>query len=276
MSELQKKILEILVVVKDICEKNNIKFYAISGTCLGAVRHRGFIPWDDDLDIAMPDEDYFRFLKIAKIELPYPLQILTPEEMPHSPCLFSKVHNVETTFIEPGEMKYPDSYKGVFVDIFPLNGLPDNNIKRNLYKCSLSFLARMNEMRKIRLSDIKKITWKAVWLLSRCINLFLPINFWTFKWKNVAFKYRFSDSKMTSYADSLSYKRPLFRTEWFEEGVKLQFENITIPCPKEYDKCLKSEYGDYMILPPENERIAVHGSGIVDLEKSFINYIKRI
>lgn len=277
MTDLQNKILEIFTVVEEICRKHNLRYYAVGGTCLGAVRHKGFIPWDDDLDIAMPDQDFRRFVEIARRELSHPYELISIAQLPHSTCLHAKVQNVETTFIEEGEIEYPDSYKGVFIDIFPLFGSPNDAKRRILFDAKLLFLKQLNEKqdRKRKLSDFKRIKGRILWLL---VNGFLPVHFfplhfWAEKWLSSIFKYSADTSTYVRDCGYRCYKR----SEWYREGVRMPFENTTIVCPKNWERVMETQYGDYMKLPPENERITVHsgGGGIVDLERSYKYYASK-
>ena len=117
---LQLAELDILKEFKRICEEHNLRYFAIGGTCLGAVRHQGFIPWDDDIDVAMPYEDYVRFIEIAKPGLRKPYELFDPVDHEVCGCTFLKMHNSNTAFIEKVREAYTDSYFGVFIDIINL------------------------------------------------------------------------------------------------------------------------------------------------------------
>ena len=129
MNELQSKILEIFKEFDRICRDNDLKYFAIGGTCIGAVRHKGFIPWDDDLDVAMPIEDYARFREVAPSSLAPQYQIYDYEE--HEKCgyQFLKLFDRNTTFIEERNNNL-DSCMGVFIDIMPVAYWGDNVVSR--------------------------------------------------------------------------------------------------------------------------------------------------
>ena len=125
MNAEQNKIYEIYLTVKEICEKNRLRYWAIGGTCLGAVRHGGFIPWDFDMDIAMPDVDYYRFIGIASDELQhtkYEIQTRLIGDM------VTRVFDTTTTEIAPWNIPHPKRYIGIHVDIMPFCGLPQHAI----------------------------------------------------------------------------------------------------------------------------------------------------
>ena len=276
MNDLQKKILEIFMEVKRICEKNNLRYWAVSGTCLGAVRHKGFIPWDDDLDIAMPDKDYLRFLEIAPKELTYPYQLITECEAKHSTCLFAKVHNIETTMIEAAEINYTDCYKGVFIDIFPFNGLPKNKLLRTTYIWKLIAIETMNIKQRWPISAAKTLKGKLLYLVLKPINTLLPYGYWVNVWKRNAFKYSFDKFRYSTFANDREAFKLVFPHECLNSFIEIPFESTTIKIPQGWDDMLKKLYGDYMKLPPENERQPRHSGGIVDLERPYKSYLTKI
>ena len=143
MNELQKEILAIYNVFYDLCKKNNLKFFAIGGTCIGSIRHKGFIPWDDDIDVAMPVNDYLKFIDIAKKELNdnYKLIYYMDKNCHHQ--YFLKIHNTKTTYIETIEKSNKNRYKGIFIDIMPLIGCPKDDNKCKKMIC----YRKLNEVR---------------------------------------------------------------------------------------------------------------------------------
>ena len=144
MNSVQVKILSIFESVDSICKKNNIRYYAIGGTCLGAVRHNGFIPWDDDLDIAMPREDYDKFIQIAEHELPSNLRLFGVDNIEHYECLFIKVHDINTTLIHRDYKDYVERYAGVYIDIMPLDGIAENKLLRKVNFMQMNILMKLN------------------------------------------------------------------------------------------------------------------------------------
>lgn len=274
MNELQNEILKIYKVVKNLCENNGIKYWAIGGTAIGAVRHNGFIPWDDDLDIAMSDEDYKKFLEIAPKELPEPYELITESQFPHSSCMFLKVHNTETAFIESSEAKYPDSYKGIYIDIFLMRGLPDGRIKRRLNAIKSVMIVKLNRMMKWTKEDYASGVAKVLWTVLRPVKRVLPESYWLNAWKKTVYKYRFMNSEYTMIAGTGIFPGQLYKREWFGETVDLKFEDTVMPVPERYDEILTTAFGDYMTMPPEDQRKAKHGGGIIDLNKSYKLYAK--
>ena len=128
LSSTQKELLKIYTVIKKICEKNKIRFYAVGGTALGAVRHQGFIPWDDDIDLGMPIDDFNKFVQVCKKELPQPYKF-SPLHL-----LGGKVHNTNTTFLEAQcTFSNQNQHYGIFIDIFPIIGVPNQKSDRKAF-----------------------------------------------------------------------------------------------------------------------------------------------
>ena len=177
LSPLQGVILEIYKEVKKIFDRHGLRYYAIGGTCIGAVRHHGFIPWDDDLDVALPDVDFKRFIELAERELPPRYKLLISSDCPHRDSLEAKVYDTETTFIESFEKRDPDSFKGVFIDIFPMCGTPENDKGRIKFCKKLVMYKRFNEKRRLRLSDLERTRSKLMWFAVLPLKL-LPYRFW--------------------------------------------------------------------------------------------------
>ncbi len=273
--ELQKKILEVFIEVKKICDKHNIRYFAVGGTCIGAVRHNGFIPWDDDLDIAVPINDFERLTELCKKELPKPFELFICPDYKHNPNPFIKVHNTQTTFIEKYELDYPDDYKGVFIDIFPLIGIPSDEEESKKYNRKLRLLTALNEKWHYSLHKCPGIKGVILWVLTCPLRPFLRKTFWADKlYKN----YRKNDFDSYEYISYTWFPRD-YKTKaqkkWFESYVELTFENTKMRCPSGYDEFLTLQFGDYMQLPPESERQCHDNGGIVDIEKPFSYYAKK-
>lgn len=274
MNDVQKQVLSIYKEVRKICEKHDLQYFAIGGTCLGAVRHKGFIPWDDDMDIAMPLNDYIRFYKIAKNELPKNLKVYFTSSKRHNVFTFMKVHNENTTFIEPQELPYPDEYKGIFVDIVPLYGAPSPGICRKKYILRINSFIMLNKLRRWSIKDIKKIKSLFAWLILLPLNIFLPYNYWSNKYKKYVSKYKYETSEYTAYSFTVFWlKEKLFLPlKWFNGYIDMQFEDTYIRSPIEYDKFLTALFGNYNLLPPVDKRINHSCKSLVDCKKSFKFY----
>lgn len=266
--------LELFEVLREICERHDIRFFADSGTLIGAVRHGGFIPWDDDMDFSMLREDYDRFIEYAKEELkaPYHLQIPSPGDdyfYGHA-----KIRKDNTTAIR--YVQYPEKYRhhqGVFIDVFPLDNIPDGKAEHKVHKfIALKLLMFITYSKyyyqlsehprsariKHKLGRILLPTDKALY---RCSNFYT-------RWIKQPDKKRTARVGYTSMYYYLE-DQGSFKREWFDTSVELPFEDRTIPVPAEYDKVLTQWYGDYMIPV---EAPSEHGDVFFDLEHDYREY----
>ncbi len=271
---VQKAILEIFMVYRKICEQHHLRYWAIGGTCLGAVRHCGFIPWDDDLDVAMPDEDYQKFMEIAPKELPYPYELIPPGKLLHSPVPFMKIQNVETTFIEDHERTFPDSFKGIFIDIFPLCGMPNSKVDKWLLQKKIYIFGYLSRYSKRAVASMHGMLKKMLVIGSKCLSFPFPDNYFLMLWLKTIFKYKFNaeENKFTALLCIPGYgKNLVFNKEWFSSYVELPFEITTIRCPSGYDEFLTRQFGNYLEFPPEEQRSNIH-QAFIDLNRPYTYY----
>ena len=255
MNEIQKRILELFKAVKEVCDKNKLTYYAIGGTCIGAVRHHGFIPWDDDLDIAVPIEEWDEFWRIMNQELPIEYKIYSGYHIKHYRYVFNKIHDSRTTFIEEAEEKYPDSYKGIFIDVMPIAGLPEDRLEReNLYK-RIRWLSKLNFMRRYPIREMENNKRKLVCMLLHVLSPFISYHHFSDKWIELLKKYPMKESQFTGYTwwEHIS-DRLCFPIDCFKDTKSIKFENTHILCPIDSDGYLTRQFGDYKTLPPEDQR----------------------
>ena len=260
ISEIKKCELNILKEYTDYCEKNNLKYYLAYGTLLGAIRHKGFIPWDDDIDVYMPRPDYEKFLKLTGYNPIKP----NLETRLYDFCTnkniypFAKVIDNKTIVYEKGKSK--KNISGIWIDIFPLDGFPEDvNKAKSLYNKYLTlrnfqdlattkpFYANQNLFKKIiktlfvaplvRLYDVKKI----------CRKMDL-----------LAQSYSYEDSNLVSDVTWGDNIESYIKKSELEPAITVEFEKHLFKAPCGWNEYLTRLYGDYMQLPPENERIT-HG-----------------
>lgn len=232
LEEAKKIMLDILIELDQICKKNNLTYWLDAGTLLGAIRHKGFIPWDDDIDVAMPRDDYNKFIKIYKQELSPHLFLQTKESDPEFSQYFAKIRNINTLFIEDSEKGKDIKYnQGIFIDIFPVNYI---DTKMNHIYPFLRFLGKFFTENRFYIKysnmDIYKYYIKIFNKLHNKKNNFIR-----------------KGPEITSRLKSIE-KKDVFPL------VKVEFENLTFPAPSNYDKYLKEIYGDYMTLLPLEQR----------------------
>lgn len=274
MTDLQKYILSIYKEVKKICEKHNINYFAIGGTCIGAVRHNGFIPWDDDLDIAIPIEEIDKFIKIAEQELPKHLEIFPNKDSSVYILPFFKIVDNRTTFIEEYEKSNVERYKGVFIDIMPISGIPINSkCKINkifLYKRKI--YVRCNRIKRTIISEQLTLKRKIIKILLNGLDMFFSNDYFFQKYMELLKKYplRLSDETGYVWSDNISWLH--FPSEYFLDSVNLKFEDTVMSCPIGYHEYLTKQFGNYMQIPPVHKR-QTH-SGFIDLKCSYKEYQK--
>lgn len=274
MTEVQKIILDIFKEISKICEEHNITYFAIGGTCLGAVRHQGFIPWDDDLDIAIPIEEYECFVDVAKKNLPEHLVVFQPGDAKHFYSNFIKVMDTRTMMTEDYAASWRDSYGGVWVDIMPISGVPAETKPRKKFLAKVKWHLRSGFKMKSTFKDQLTLAGKIAWVMYRPLYWILPKEFHWKAWLRLLRRNPFSQSQYTGYVWSKNLHRLIFPTKWFVETVPLAFEDTVIRCPKEWDVFLTQMFGNYMELPPENKRTSGHEfqKGLIDLNNSYLDY----
>jgi len=225
LDHAKKIMLEILIEFDHICKNNNLTYWLDYGTLLGAIRHKGFIPWDDDIDVGMPRDDYEKFLKIYKNELPFPLFLQTRESDPEYSQYYAKIRNTNTLYIEDSEKGKDIKYnQGIFIDIFPLNYI---DARLRLLHPFFRFLG------KFFLKNRFYIKYFDVDLYKYYIKIFNKLH------------YR-SNNMVVRGPETFSVLKNIDKNDIFPLK-ELAFENYTFPVPCNYDKYLTELYGDYMI-----------------------------
>ncbi len=275
--------LDLLEKLKDICLKHNLTYCASSGTLLGAARHQGFIPWDDDMDLFLMWTDYKKLMEIAPAECTYPYffqSIYTEEDAMPSAC---RLRRSDTTGFTKWEFENlrPEYDKGIFIDIFPLFYVPETKAEREYqkekvigtwecirgydairqqkrgryvnkeYETYIPKFLKLCEEKQITITDDLDITWLKEEYLEACAM----------------------GNRRTGTVGATSSKchkeNLMWKTEWFDQMTDLPFENTTIRCPKEYEKILERHYGDW--------RTPIQGTGkhemvIIDTETPWRDY----
>ena len=214
-----------------ICERHKLRIWVAYGTAIGAMRHKGFIPWDDDFDVVMPRKDYNLFMKYAVEELPPYMKWHSIENDPGHQHLFGKIQDERTDLLD--EIRRQSHLKleqGIFVDFFPLDGLPS--------------------------SKIGCLLWKFRRAVIRRFKLFGGSNV---RLQNWLMKKDFDKSQNVGWAlSNLRWPRFINKKKWFDDTRLVDFEGERVPLPIGIEQFLRTEYGDYMKLPPEEERKPSH------------------
>lgn len=271
LKDIQKKGLEMLIYLKKICDENNLTFFLCGGCCIGTIRHGGFIPWDDDVDVFMKRDDYEKLKTIwnstADTEK---YEIVFPNENLHTRNLFATINDNNTTFIKTHQ-KDLDINHGLVLDILPLDGCPSSNIKRKkqifwalVYSI---FCAQM-----VPTNHGKFVNMLGKGILSAVPSKKLRYKIYKFAEKQMT-KYKINEcEKITELCSGPVYMMNEYPKEIFQKTVYKQFEGYSMPIPFGYDEYLKMVFGDYMKLPPKDKQVPHHDTVFFDMNNSYKKY----
>ena len=255
MTELRHLQLVILQIAKDIdklCRENGIQYFILGGSAIGAIRHKGFIPWDDDFDIIMDDNNYARFCIVCREKLDTQKYYFQEGEVDW-PCLFSKVKLRGTVFDEPSAYLDKAGEQGIFVDIFKMENAPSSKFaQRWQYFCAKYLLCYSLLQRGWgRTSAAKRLmTFSAFPLKLKFLRNFIK--------RQVT---RWNDKETEYYAyftGPYRFNQCFFRKEDFVDSLDVAFEDANFPVPIGYDNWLRHIFGDYLTPPPVHDRIGRH------------------
>lgn len=284
LKKLQNKQLDILREVDRICKKYDIKYFGTWGTALGAIRHKGFIPWDDDIDISMKWDDYVKFEEACKTELDknFFLQNTDTDKYFWNP--YNKIRINNTTSMDK-RLTHLKCHWGICMDIFPIVAVPNSKIsrlKQKAYSSLYIYLGFIPYVLNINPNDTSKVA-KIIGIIPKGILELLKK--WLIPNKGIkairkyllkeVTKYDFDKSKYWEEIFSEAGDKGIYLKEIFEDEILVPFEDTIIPIPKEYDRYLTQCYGDYMKLPDESKRTG-HGDTIVDFERHYDVHITKL
>lgn len=265
MTELQSRLLDILKWYHEVCQKENLKYFIMGGTALGAVRHGGFIPWDDDIDVAMPRADYEKFIKL-KSDGRYVIE--SPGENEDFQYPYTKVYDTRTTLTENTRHKIK---RGLYIDVFPLDGAGNTmeesreNFKKIDKKINLMLALSCG------INPKRNALKNAAIVLSRCVPKFIlnPQKILA-KINEESVRKSYDECKyIANYAGNYHFKE-ISEKAWFGEGKLYKFEDTKVYAQDDVDAYLTAIYGDYMKLPPADKRVSHHDYLYIDLNKSYL------
>ena len=269
MNDFQAKLLEIFKWLTKFLDKNNIKYYAIGGTMLGAVRHNGFIPWDDDIDIAVPRKDYNRLIELFNKKIDHYI-LECPNTNDGDYCYnYAKVYDTDTTLIERAKKRI---IRGVYIDIFPLDGI-GNSYEEAL--ANYKTIDKKNMLLTTKMSGYRKGRkwWKN---LASLLGYVLPVNCkkMAIKIDSLCSKLDFDDCLFVGNLVSTYRSREIMEKRVFGKPTAYSFEGLTIYGPENYDEYLSILFGDWQKLPPPEKRVSAHNNVYLDLNTPWLSYGK--
>lgn len=268
---IQEKSLEILVYFKEFCQKHGLLFYFCGGCCIGAIRHKGFIPWDDDIDVFMPRKDYERLAQLWPKEADPQYAYCRSDKGHYLRSLLSAISDENTTFIKERQQDLDISH-GIRLEILPLDGCPESRFARKRQILWALIYSMFNN------NEAPTSKGKGAYLLGRFLLALAPTQGMRYRVWRLAEKRmsRYPITPETKHITELcaryQYMVNDYPAEAFASAKWVEFEGLSMPVPIGYDTYLRMAFGDYMQLPPEEERIPKHEAVLVDTEHSYRKY----
>lgn len=279
VSEKRKKVwkveLDILAEFIRICQRHNLKYFLFAGSMLGAARHQGIIPWDDDIDVAMPRDDYEEFLRVAPTELQEQHVLVTPDNREDFYLCFSKICNKDTAAMETVYWKQGCTYEqGVFLDIFPFDHLPDSKIGRKFHNIQIRLartmllLSKGFHIKEEKYGKCLSFAFNAASKLFSRISMQRVLSLH----HKVTTKYNKHGTNVISYIAGGYESRNYCLTEWAEELIDVPFEHLTVKIPKQYDAYLTNQFGNWHEFV---KGTSCHSGILFDPDRSYTEYLGR-
>lgn len=270
MTQLQQVEFELLKTLDEVCAQLDIPYFLVCGSALGAVKYGGFIPWDDDIDVAMYREDYERFIHEAPMLLPAHMFLQNYHTEPTFPQIYSKLRNSCTTYIEKSAAKLPINH-GIFLDVFPLDGYPRNpavqhilEFRKRLYT---SMLYTAYDFPRRGLGKILNILWRILGIHNQTKAI-------AGKYDCMVKKYPVKGSDRICNHGNWQGKLDYSPAEFFSAGRCVSFENLPVKIPQQYHEYLTRKYGDYTKDLPEDQQSGHHYFTVCDCNRSYTEHIK--
>ena len=258
--EYRRAQLDMLNALADFCDGHGLTYYLSGGTLLGAVRHKGYIPWDDDIDVNMPRPDYEKLKALTGCKLGDHMELASPEGPIEHSTSFPRL--CDTRYVLKSESKDGKSiyYTNLFIDIFPIEGLPTNLKRVRLHYYRTKFMITMRRLAYFQgpLSG-KPGFYRNMRAALRPIARLFGWRYWNRRLLAIATKYRYEDCAYVGVATGYAHTMEEYiKKEGYGIPTKVEFEGCLYNAPADTDKYLTNLYGDYMKLPPESERLAHH------------------
>lgn len=265
MEQVKYAQLDLITELDRICKKHDLPYFMVGGTLIGAVRHNGFIPWDDDIDVGMLWEDYQKLRQACDQDLDPAYMLHDWYSDPNSPHPFFKLKIRGTHYREElsGNSKMDD---GIFIDIFPFDNVPDNKLAQRLQAMERKIIRKILLVRCGFVLDGGSLPKKIVYGLLKVLSYIRSVEGWKKRFEKVRTRY---NNKKTPFVVNMcgaySYEKEKKPRTMMENTVSHAFEDRQFSIPADYDTYLRGCYGDYMQLPPEEKRVGIHHVQLVDL-----------
>lgn len=270
MTELQRCQFEILTVFAQVCQRLGLRFFLVCGSALGAVKYGGFIPWDDDIDVALPREDYEAFLAKAPALLPEYLFLQNYRTDPAFPQIYSKLRHSRTTCIEENAAHLP-IHHGIGMDIFPLDGYPKGKWEQRRLELGKNWYQHL-----LGAAFAPPAGWR-VWeyRIKRLLGIHRRTAVIAAKYDAFLRRYPAENAQIWcnhgNWQGKLDYAP---RTE-YGEGALLPFEGLTVRVPEDRHAYLTRKYGDYRKDPPPHKQVSHHRYAVVDCRRPYTDYLPK-
>ena len=272
MNELQKIEMELFQCFEAVCQKLNLNYFLVCGSALGAARHEGTIPWDDDFDVGMYREDYNKFMELAPTLLPDGMFLQNYKSDPKFPYVFSKLRNSNTTFIQT-ILSDLDINHGIYMDIFPLDGYPENPKERKrLESKKRSYLRQTNCAMKMPKSI--PLRGKISVALFRTLGCHKRTAKILAKYEELISQYPVQCSKIICNHGTWYGERDYIAAEYYGKGSDAIYEGMKVRVPEQCDKYLTALYGDWRTPPSLDKQKPSHHCDILDTQKPYTEYVK--
>lgn len=259
MSDLEKLHLALLYIANEIdrvCNKNNIKYTLVGGSLIGAIRHKGFIPWDDDIDLGMTRDNYQKFISACSKDLGSEFELQTYLTDPNYNYGFAKILLRGTDVLELGHEDTKEK-KGIFVDIFPFDAVPENNfLKLKHEKINYALIKLLQQKTGIRANKKWRFGKKVVFFILNTVSKVFSRDFLVKKLQSNMIRYNeiSNPSKLVNLSGVYGYKKETVNAKCFDEYISSKYETTNLMISRQYDEYLRSVFGDYMKLPPVEKR----------------------
>ncbi len=273
MTELQKIELDMLKAFVNVCDTLHLRYYLVCGSALGAAKYKGFIPWDDDLDVGLFREDYETFLEKAPSLLPRHIVVQNHRTDPRFPQIYTKLRHSQTTYIEKSSRRL-DIHHGVYIDVFPLDGYPTDSKQADcLERLKKTTVAKMYTAYDL---PRKSFRAKAAHRWRRLLGCH----------RRTAMYARMLNEAFASYSTQVSHticnhgnwqgKLEYAPKEQYGDGVWAEFEGLRVRIPEKYDEYLTQKYGDWRADLPEDQQIGHHFYEVCDLHRPYTAYVEKL